>query len=70
VPLGVRVHRGERSLGSAIAVLIALAYFLIIIGIEKGITERSVIPSILVWVPCVAFMALGAALVVRVNRGR
>lgn len=70
VPLGVRVHRGERSLGSGIAVLIALAYFLIIIGIEKGITEHGAIPSILVWVPCVAFMALGVGLIVRVNRGR
>ncbi len=70
VPLGVRVHRGERSLGSAMAVLVAITYFLVIIGIEQGITVGGVVPSILVWVPCVGFLVLGVLLMVRVNRGR
>jgi len=70
VPLGVRVHRGERSFGSAIGVLIALAYFLAIIGIEQGIMVGGVVPSILVWVPCVGMLVLGVLLMVRVNRQR
>jgi lipopolysaccharide export LptBFGC system permease protein LptF len=70
VPLGVRVHRGERSLGSALAVLVALAYFLAIIGIEQGITAGGLVPSVLVWVPCVALCVLGVLLMARVNRGR
>ncbi len=70
VPLGVWVRRGERGLGSAIAVVIALAYYLVIIGIEKGITARTVVPSMLVWVPCLGFFLLGVLLIVRVNRRR
>ncbi|MBN1918576.1 MAG: LptF/LptG family permease [Verrucomicrobia bacterium] len=70
VSLGVRVHRSERSLGSALAGMIALAYYLLIIGIEKGVTARTTVPSAVVWVPCVVFLAIGVALTVRVNRGR
>jgi lipopolysaccharide export LptBFGC system permease protein LptF len=70
VPLGARVHRGERSLGSAIAAVIALAYYLAILGIEKGSTVRSAVPSELVWAPCVVFLVLGVVLMARVNRGR
>ena len=70
VPLGVQVRRGERGLGTAIGVGIAAAYYSLILGIEKGITSRSAVPSVLVWVPCAAFAALGIWLMIRVNRGR
>ena len=70
VSLGVRVRRSERSLGSALAAVIALAYYLLIIGIEKGVTARSTVPGVAVWIPCVAFLAVGVALTFRVNRGR
>ena len=67
VSLGVRVHRSERSLGSALAAVIALAYYLLIIGIEKGVTARSTVPGVVVWLPCVVFLAMGVALTLRVN---
>jgi lipopolysaccharide export system permease protein len=70
VSLGVRVHRSERSVGSAMAGVIALAYYLLIIGIEKGVTARTVVPAVVVWIPSVVFAALGVALMLRVNRGR
>lgn len=70
VPLGVRMHRGERSLGAAIAAVIALVYYLAILGIEKGSAPRFAVPSELVWAPCVVFLVLGVVLMARVNKGR
>ena len=70
ISLGVRVHRGERSLGSAIAVGIAVAYYVVIIGIEHGIKLRFVVPSVLVWMPCVALLGIGVVLMLRVSRGQ
>ncbi len=70
IPLGVRVHRGERSLGSAIAVGIAVAYYVAVIGIEQGIKLRFMVPSVLVWMPAVALFGIGVLLMLRVSRGQ
>jgi len=70
VPLGAWVHRGERGLGAAIAVGLAAAYYFLILGIEKGITSSSAVPSVLVWLPCLVFVGLGVWLMMRVNRGQ
>jgi lipopolysaccharide export system permease protein len=70
VPLGVWMHRGERGLGAAIAMAVAAAYYSVVLGIERGITSSSAVPSLLVWVPCVALLGGGVLLMMRVSRGR
>jgi len=70
VPLGVRVQRGERSLGSVVALFVAVAYYAAILGIERGIKASFIVPSVLVWVPWVGFVGLGVILMIRVNRGQ
>jgi lipopolysaccharide export system permease protein len=62
VPLGIRAHRSVRSRGVTIGFLIALAYYLILMGGEALAELGRIHPAVGTWTPNVLFGALGIAL--------
>jgi lipopolysaccharide export system permease protein len=66
VPLGIRVSRKETSANLAVAVLLALAYYLFVVII--GWLNPWLRPDLLLWVPNIVLLSLGAWLLGRVDR--
>lgn len=59
VPLGVTAHRRETSIGFAMGLIVAVAYFLFVIIGDTLRATPSVHPELLVWFPNVLFLGLG-----------
>jgi LPS export ABC transporter permease LptF len=68
VPLGVTAHRRETSVGFAMGLIVAVAYFLFVIIGDTLRATPSVHPELLVWLPNVLFLGLGAWLFRRLAR--
>ena len=68
VPLGVTAHRRETSIGFAMGLIVAVAYFLFVIIGDTLRSNPKVHPELLVWFPNVLFLVLGAFLFRRVAR--
>ncbi len=68
VPLGVTAHRRETSIGFAMGLIVAVAYFLFVIIGDTLRSNPNVHPELLVWFPNVLFLILGAFLFRRVAR--
>jgi lipopolysaccharide export system permease protein len=66
VPLGIKVSRKETSANLAVAVLIALTYYLLIVVV--GWIDQAYRPDLLLWVPNVVMLSLGLWLLRRVDR--
>ncbi|HEY6071267.1 MAG TPA: LptF/LptG family permease [Chthoniobacterales bacterium] len=62
VPLGVTAHRRETSVGFAMALIVAVAYFLFVIIADTLRGNPKVHPELLIWVPNVLFIILGVLL--------
>src|SRR4029077_21149631 len=62
VPLGVTAHRHETSIGFAMALIVAVTYFLFVIIADTLRGNPKFHPELLVWVPNVLFIVLGAFL--------
>jgi LPS export ABC transporter permease LptF len=62
VPLGVTAHRRETSIGFAMALIVAVTYFLFVIIADTLRGNPKFHPELLVWVPNVLFIVLGAFL--------
>jgi lipopolysaccharide export system permease protein len=59
VPLALTAHRKETSIGFALSVIIAFAYFLLMIFIETFKHDAAAYPHLLIWLPNVLFIGLG-----------
>lgn len=70
VPLGVRAHRRETSVGLALAIGLVLVYYAFLIVARALETVPEAAPWVIVWMPNVLFQLLGAWFLWRVNRGR
>ncbi|HJT82318.1 MAG TPA: LptF/LptG family permease [Chthoniobacterales bacterium] len=68
VPLGVTAHRRETSIGFAMGLIVAIAYFLFVILGDTLRSTPSVHPELLVWFPNVLFGVLGVILFRRLAR--
>jgi lipopolysaccharide export system permease protein len=68
VPLGVTAHRRETSIGFAMSLIVGVFYFLFIIFANTLRTNPNAHPELLVWIPNLLCVALGAWLFQRLRR--
>jgi LPS export ABC transporter permease LptF len=62
VPLGVTAHRRETSVGFAMGLIVAVTYFLFVIIADTLRANPKLHPELLIWIPNVLFIVLGAFL--------
>jgi lipopolysaccharide export system permease protein len=68
VPLGIRVSRRETSANLAVAVMLALGYYLLIVVVGWLDQYPGLRPDLLLWVPNLAMLALGVGLLRSLDR--
>lgn len=68
VPLGIKASRRETSANLAIALGLALTYYFLIIMTSWLSRTPALRPDLLVWLPNVAFMVIGGAMLFRTNK--
>jgi lipopolysaccharide export LptBFGC system permease protein LptF len=68
IPLGVTAQRRETSIGFALSMMVACIYFLFILFADTFRDDPSAKAHLLMWVPNVAFIALGLWLFWRLNK--
>jgi lipopolysaccharide export LptBFGC system permease protein LptF len=69
LPLGIRAHRRETSVGLALALVVAIAYYAFLAFAQSLETKSAAYPHLLVWLPDFLFVGLGGWLTWRANRG-
>jgi lipopolysaccharide export system permease protein len=68
VPLGVTAQRRETSIGFALSMIIAVCYFVFIIVADSFASTPSAYPHLMMWIPNLVFMSLGAFMFIRLSR--
>lgn len=68
VPLGITTQRKETSVGFALSLVVAFTYFFFIIMADVFRSNPAAHPAILIWIPNVLFIGLGAILFWRLSR--
>ncbi len=68
VPLGVTAQRRETSIGFTLSLIIAISYFVFIIVADSFSNNPSAFPHLLMWLPNLVFMSLGAYLFYRLSQ--
>ena len=63
IPLGIRAQRKESSIGMAIALVVALGYYLVVILMTSMDKSYAVRPDLLIWLPVVLCAALAGYLI-------
>ncbi len=68
IPLGITAQRRETTVGFVLSLLTAIVYFVFILVADMFNDKASLQPHLLMWLPNVVFLSLGAWLFVRLSR--
>jgi len=67
VPLGVKAHRKESSVGVALALFLIFVFYLFVILAETLVKHPEFRPDLIIWVPVLICIELGIYLLKRFN---
>lgn len=68
VPLAITAHRKETSIGFLFSLIVAFVYFFFIVMVDTVRSNPKFHPELLIWLPNVVFISLGAVLFYRMSR--
>jgi LPS export ABC transporter permease LptF len=68
VPLAITAHRKETSIGFFFSLIVAFTYFLFILFADSVRNNARFHPELLIWLPNIVFIGLGAVLFTRLAR--
>ncbi|MDP3979851.1 MAG: LptF/LptG family permease [Chlamydiota bacterium] len=68
IPLGIRAHRSEKTIGIALSLILVFIYYLFIIVGKAFDGSQNMHPEFLMWVPNIILISLGLYLFRRVSK--